>query len=189
MLKDGTSVLIRPIEPEDKHLIELGFAHLSDRSRYFRFLRPIAKLSDKDLDYFTSVGGPDHVAFGALDLTTETVPIGIARYVRLPGEPTAAEIAVTVADSHQGRCLGSLLIGALAACAVMNDLQTFVALVHASNAPMLRLFMELGATVNATRGTERELRIPLYRDPMHYPRTLVGDAVRRAYALSNYSVT
>ena len=184
-LKDGTPVLICRVRPEDKHLLEIGFAHLSERSRYFRFLHPIAKLSDQDLDYLTSVDGAGHLACGALDLTAEPLPIGIARYVRLPEEPAEAEIAATIVDSHQGRGVGSLLIGALAACAVTNGIQTFVAHVHAGNDPMLRLFDKLGATITVFRGAERQLRIPLHRDPAHYPRTPVGDAVRRAYALSN----
>lgn len=184
-LKDGTPVLICRCRPEDKHLLEIGFAHLSDQSRYFRFLRPITKLSDRDLEYLTKTQGSDHIAFGALDLSAEPLPIGIVRYVRLPEEPTAAEIAVTVVDSHQGRGLGSLLIGVLAGYAVINGLQTFVALVLANNEPMLRLFKELGATIPMVGGAERQLRIPLHRDPAHYPRTAVGDAFRRAYALSN----
>ena len=132
----------------------------------------------------TSMHGSDHVAFGAIDITAEPVPIGIGRYVRLPAEPTAAEIAVTVVDSHQKRGLGSLLIGALAASAVMNGLSAFIALVHASNTPMLRLFKELDATVNTMDATEKELRIPLHSDPACYPTTHVGDAMRRAHALS-----
>ncbi len=40
-LRDGTPILIRAVEPEDKHLLEIGFEHLSDRSRYFRFLHTV----------------------------------------------------------------------------------------------------------------------------------------------------
>ena len=183
-LKDHTPVLIRPVQPEDKPLREIDFAHLSDRSHYFRFLRPIARLSDWELDYLTSMHGPDHVAFGAMDITAEPLPVGIGRYVRLPAEPKAAEIAVTVIDSHQKRGLGSLLIGALAASAVMNVMSAFVALVHASNTPMPRLFRELDATVRTIDAAEKELRIPLHTDPACYPRTRVGDVMRCAHTLS-----
>ncbi len=183
-LKDDTPVLIRPVSPEDKHLLEIGFGHLSNRSRYLRFLRPVTGLSDQDLDYLTSTHGSDHVAFGALDLIAKPMPIGIARYIRLPTEPSAAEIAVTVVDDRQNRGLGRLLIGTLAACAVMHCVQTFIACVHACNAPMLRLVKDLDATIAMIEGAEQQWRIPLHRDPADYPRTLVGDAVRHAYELA-----
>lgn len=37
-LKNGASVLVRKVTSTDRHLLEIGFAHLSDRARYFRFL-------------------------------------------------------------------------------------------------------------------------------------------------------
>ena len=181
-LKDGTLVKIRFVRPSDKHLLEVGLAHLSDRSRYFRFLRPVTRLTDEELEYFTATYGDDHVALGALDISTpEAMPVGVARYVRPKDDPERAEIAVTVVDSHQGRGLGTMLVGALAAHAVKHGVREFVALVHADNAAMLRIFHELGAEMVQSYDTEMELSVPLHRDPACYPKTLAGDAARRAY--------
>jgi hypothetical protein len=41
-LRDGSTVLICPIEPEDKETLARGFAALSEDSRYTRFLAPSA---------------------------------------------------------------------------------------------------------------------------------------------------
>ncbi len=46
----------------DRHLLEVGYDHLSDESQYFRFLAARHHLTAKELDVFTSYNGPDHVA-------------------------------------------------------------------------------------------------------------------------------
>ncbi|AUJ63916.1 hypothetical protein B9057_14635 (plasmid) [Aestuarium zhoushanense] len=184
-LRNGGRVLIRPVKPADRHLLEIGFAHLSQASRYFRFLAPKSGLSDRDLDFFTTSHGDDHVAMGALDIDIEpSQPVGIARYVRLPDQRHAAEIAVTVVDSHQGLGLGSVLIGALACQAVAHGVTHFVALIHEDNRKMLHLFDELGARAEAELGGEVEIRFPLHCDPAAYPDTKTGDAVREVYRLA-----
>lgn len=186
-LRNSTKVLVRAVTPDDKHLLEIGFDHLSDRSRYFRFLRPARKLSERERTQFTERNNPDHEAIGALDTNFgPSTPVAIARYVRLPDQPDHAEVAVTVVDSHQGIGLGTLLIGALAKHAEKNAISAFVALVHSENSPMLRLFMELGATVERRDQWEEELQVPIHNDPELYPRTAVGDAVRAVYATASF---
>ena len=91
-MRDGTPILIRTIGPEDKHLMEVGFEHQSDRSRYFRFLHPVAQLSSKQLQDFTAAFDRNHAALAALDVSaSEAAPIGAARYIRMPEETEAAE--------------------------------------------------------------------------------------------------
>lgn len=86
-LKNGVSVLVRDVTSTDRHLLEIGFAHLSGRARYFRFLGAHTPLTEKELDRITAANDPDHVAAGAL-LRCRTIPepIGIARYIRLPDQ-------------------------------------------------------------------------------------------------------
>lgn len=184
-LRDGARVLIRPVLPEDRHLLEIGFEHVSQTSRYIRFLAPKSRLSDRDLDLFTTSHGDDHVAMGALEIDAEPAqPVGIARYVRLSDRRDAAEIAVTVVDDYQGLGLGCILIGALARHAASDGITHFVALVHEDNRKMLHLFKELDAQVESDAGGEVELRIPLHRDPAAYPNTKTGDAFRDVYRLA-----
>lgn len=189
-LRNGAHVLIRPVVPEDRHLLEIGFAHLSQASRYFRFLAPKIRLTGRDLDYFTTTHGDDHVAFGALDLVpVPPIPVGIARYVHLPDRRDTAEIAVTVVDDHQGLGLGCILIGALAWHAASHGVTHFVALVHQDNRKMLHLLNELGARVESGPAEDVRLSIPLHRDPVGYPDMKTGDAVRDVYRLAAVAQT
>ena len=184
-LKDGTPVLIRPIEPADAGLLKLGFSHLSDEARQFRFLRAVPQLSEEDLWFLTHPDHDGHEALGAADLSTEPPePVGVARHVRLPDDPATAEVAVTVVDDHQGRGLGTLLFGLLARVASSKGIDGFVALIHAENSGMRTLLADLGAIRTATHGTEREYRLPLHTDPSRYPDTQAGHAFRAAYRLA-----
>lgn len=183
-LRDGTPILIRPVEPEDKHLLEIGFEHLSDRSRYFRFLHPVAKISERELKNFATHADQDHVAYGVLDLSADQPePIAIARYIRVPGKSDTAEFAVTVVDSHQGRGLGSLLFGTLAAFAVTNGVGIFICVVHIENTPMIKMLRELGAIRQHMESGVAEFLVTLHQDPMLFPDTPTGMSVRRAFEL------
>lgn len=162
-LHDGTRVLLRPITPDDRERLAVGLQRLSPRSRYLRFHTAVDALSDAQLTYLTEVDGHDHVAWIAVDEDHPEVPgVGVARYVRLAGEPTIAEAAVTVADEYQGRGGGTLLLGILAGEARANGIEVFRNYVLAENVAMLEVFDQLGAT--------RELEAPgLYRVDLRLP--------------------
>src|SRR3954454_934 len=74
---------IRPIEPADADLVRSFYGGLSERSRRLRYLVPAAELSDEDLAYFTDVDHRRHEALVALD---DGRMVGVARYVRTPGQ-------------------------------------------------------------------------------------------------------
>lgn len=184
-LKDGGSVLIREVSPKDRHLLEAGFKHLSDRSRFFRFLAPHPDLPNEELDRFAALNNEDHVAIGALsERETPAEPAAIARYARLTDRGNVAEFAVTVIDNHQGRGMGSVLLATLAKFSVENGISEFVGLVHNENKPMLGLLDQLGGVRHLLGGSELEIRFPLYKDPERYPRSRVGDTFRKIYALA-----
>jgi len=67
VLRDGSTVLIRPVRPVDAPLLADGFARLSARSRQLRFLTPKKDLSPTELRYLTDVDHHDHEALGALN--------------------------------------------------------------------------------------------------------------------------
>ncbi len=182
-LRDGTRVLLREARPEDVSLIRLGFAQLSDRSRQFRFLRAMPRLSEDDLSFLAGADGNEVI--GALDLRPDPPePVGLARYVRLPARPETAEVALTVIDSHQGRGLGTLLFGCLAWQARRAGLNGVVALVHHGNRQMRRLLDDLGAAVEDDQGGEIQYLLTLHGDPSGYPATPAGDAFRVAHQLA-----
>ncbi len=158
-LKDGARVLVREVTEDDRHLLQIGFAALSDRTRYFRFLMPHKYLTPAELDQFTATNGWDHVAIGALvDGTQTPEPVGIARYIRLADRPHAAEIAVTIADDYQHQGLGSLLVEVLATFARCDGITEFMALVHRENRSMLGLLAQFGGVQTSLGGTEIDVR-------------------------------
>jgi GNAT superfamily N-acetyltransferase len=144
-LRDGTPVLVRPIRPGDKALLRKGFEHLSEESRFHRFLAPISELGEGMLAYLTEIDYVDHFAWVAVLADDPEEGIGVARYVRLQDDPQIAEAAVTVIDEYQGRGLGSTLLGLLAAQALESGITAFRAYVLEDNAPMRELLEGLGA--------------------------------------------
>lgn len=171
-LKNGASVLVREVTPTDRHLLEIGFAHLSGRARYFRFLGAHKNLSEKELDRFTATNGLDHVAVGAL-LRDGPIPepIGIARYIRLPDQKHVAEIAITIANQYQHQGLGSLLLGVLAKFAKQGRITEFNALVHSENTAMLGLLDQFGGVQTALGGEDIEVTFPVSAISVRVPKS------------------
>ncbi|MEA2169069.1 MAG: hypothetical protein QOF76_2369 [Solirubrobacteraceae bacterium] len=160
-LPDGTEIIVRTVNAEDKALLLAGFEELGDVSRYQRFLSTKKRLSMGELAYFTEVDHAAHEAVGAIDPATGG-GVGIARYIRDEAVPDCAEAAVAVADAWQGRGVGGVLLGALAARARDAGITAFTAALLTSNKPMLALFAKLGdAEIHHDEGQVSVLRVPL----------------------------
>ena len=135
-LDSGERILFRPLEPGDKDLVRAGFEALSRVSRYQRFAMPKAKLTPKELAFYTEVDGVRHFAVGAGRVDENDHPvegIGIARYVSVPEPEATAEIAIVVLDAYQNRGIGTRLFELLLVEAKRNGLQHMVAHVQRSN--------------------------------------------------------
>lgn len=151
LLRDGTSISIRAIRPDDKvRLLDL-FTHLSSRSVYFRFFQSKPRLSDVELQRFTEL---DFVQNAALVATMHESDreqiIGVGHYygVEDDGKPSSrAEVAFEVADAHQGRGIGTLLLEHLAVLARAQGIDTFEAYVLGENNRMLQVFDASGFSV------------------------------------------
>jgi RimJ/RimL family protein N-acetyltransferase len=143
-LPDGTPILIRPIRPDDKPLLENGLRALSRTSVQRRFLSPKTKFSRAELRYLTEVDGWNHVALVA-ESPREPVRrlIGVGRYVRLRDDHEAAEAAIVVADDWQRRGVGSLLADQLGRRARMRGVRRFTATMSSENTAAQRLFARL----------------------------------------------
>ncbi len=144
VLRDGSTVLIRPVCSMDAPLLADGFARLSPQSRWMRFLGAKTSLSAAELRYLTDVDHHDHEAIGALSVA-DGRGVGIARYVRDTNDPRSAEIAVTIVDDWQGRGLGTELLARLSDRARQAGIDRFTALVSTQNAAMAGLLRKLGA--------------------------------------------
>jgi GNAT superfamily N-acetyltransferase len=82
-LAPGIEVLIRPIRPEDRHLLATAFTRLTPQSRYQRFFAPVERLTESDLTYLTEIDHSRHEALVAIDPEDGDL-VGVARYVCLP---------------------------------------------------------------------------------------------------------
>jgi hypothetical protein len=102
-LRDGTTIAVRALVPEDRELIVAAFERLSPRSRFLRFFSPLPRLTSGMLDALMDV---DHVRHVALVAVHDEACIGVVRYVVDGPDPTFADFAITVIDAHQGRGLG-----------------------------------------------------------------------------------
>jgi len=157
-LRDGSRVVIRPIEPGDRQTLADGFERLSLESRYRRFFSPIARLSERDLDYLINVDHHDHEALIAQDANTRQ-GIAVARFVKTAED--VAEAAIVVADDWQGRGLGTQLLEALADRARKEGVTRFEAPVLANNREAIRVLERLGPTQKRLEGTEVALTVEL----------------------------
>ncbi|MEA2418344.1 MAG: hypothetical protein QOE60_550 [Thermoleophilaceae bacterium] len=142
-LRDGEQILVRPIRPEDRDELAAGMQRLSPESRYRRFFSPTSELSPSQLTYLTEVDHHDHEALVA-EQPDSGHGIGVARFVRSKEDDEAAEVAVAVADSWQGRGVATALLGRLTERAREEGVRRFTAEILADNHPMLDLIEELG---------------------------------------------
>ena len=157
-LHDGSLVMIRPIEPDDRAALVEGFERLSPESRYRRFFGPVTQLSERDLEYLTCVDHHDHEALVAVEERTGD-GVGVARFVRTG--PDVAEPAIVVVDDWQGRGAGSRLLDALVERAREEGIWRFEAPVLAYNVDAIHLLEALGHTTRRQHGSEVELTIDL----------------------------
>src|SRR3954463_9727791 len=149
---------IRPIEPSDGDLVRTFYGELSERSRRLRYFVPAAELSDEDLAYFTDVDHKRHEAVVALDDGGRM--IGVARYVRTPGDRESAEVAVVVVDDRQGEGIGTALLDRLTQRARENGIARYTALVSVDNDIVVNALERAGAERTGT-GDQGEIEFAI----------------------------
>lgn len=148
-LQDGTMVALRPVEPDDKPLLEAGMARLSPTSRRLRFMAPVDTLTRAQLAYLTEIDHHNHVAWGVM---VDDQPVAVARMVRLTHDPDAAELAIIVVDEYQRRGIARMLISLMAELARALSIERFVFEALPENDAILRLLAGFGATYGMSEG-------------------------------------
>ena len=146
MLRDGTSVLIRPIRASDAELEREFVERLSRESRRFRFLGEVKSLSPTAIQALVNVDQQRDVALVALIADgAHKREIGVCRY-NARGDGVTCECAVAVSDDWQHRGLGTLLMQELIDIARTRGIECMYSLDIADNAPMRELAAHLGFT-------------------------------------------
>jgi acetyl coenzyme A synthetase (ADP forming)-like protein len=139
VLRDGSTMRLRPPRASDAGELLEFFRSLSDRSLYLRFHGH--PLVDKRL--VEPVLDPDWRERGALIGTHRDRIVALGNYVRLR-DPRRAEAAFSVHDDFQHRGIGTRLLEQLANVAAAVGIEEFLAEVMSENTAMLQVFAGTG---------------------------------------------
>jgi len=144
---DGSSVLIRPIRPEDAEIERQFVASLSPEARYMRFMTTLKELSPEMLARFTRIDYDREMALIAVVTQAgHEIQIAVARYVMQP-DGESCEFAIVVATAWQGRGLGQHLMLLLIELARARGLKSMTGQILSANVRMLSLARAMGFTI------------------------------------------
>ena len=166
-LPDGTRILLRPIEADDKARLTAALGRLSEETIRRRFLAAKPSFSTSELRYLTEVDDHDHLAIAAFLADDPEALVGVARCVRLPTASATglvtAEFAIVVGDPFQGRGLGTLLARELSGAARAAGIRRFAATMLSDNEAVRRLMRTISADLELDRveGGVREVVVDL----------------------------
>jgi acetyl coenzyme A synthetase (ADP forming)-like protein len=153
VLRNGRTLHIRPVRPEDREKLTDFFRGLSPQSihsRFFDMRTPEAAVqhSPVEVDYRRDLG-----LIGEIGNSI----VAIAHYLSSRSRPNIAEASFTIADRLQGLGVGTRLLERLAEWARKNGIDTFEAEVLAENMPMVDVFINSGfeVTRKSDHGTIR----------------------------------
>src|SRR5512136_272185 len=108
-LRDGRSVVIRALRPNDRDGMLAAIGRTSTDSLRRRFFVPKRGFSETELAFFMNIDFDKHVALVAqIDEDGRRVIAGGGRYI-ITG-PDQAELAFVVVDAYQGQGIGSTLL-------------------------------------------------------------------------------
>nr|WP_226995864.1 bifunctional GNAT family N-acetyltransferase/acetate--CoA ligase family protein [Gordonia phthalatica] len=147
LASDGGVVHLRPIVPADADLLVAFHNGLSERTRYMRYFGPTPTLPPREVVRMTTVDYRNRVALLAF-LGDEVIAMGLYEGLAADGKPDSAEVAFVVADDHQGRGLGPVLLEHLAGAAAENGFTRFEAEVLSENPNMVAVFRDAGYQIN-----------------------------------------
>jgi acetyltransferase len=147
-MKDGSSVMIRPIRPEDEPLMVKFHEKLSERSVYLRYFHPL-KLSQRVAhDRLMRICFIDYDREMALvtvrkDEAGNQEIIAVGRVSKLHTS-NEAEVAVLISDQYQRRGLGTELLRRLLEIARNEGIRRVSANMLAENLEMQAVSTKLG---------------------------------------------
>ncbi|HEX2051673.1 MAG TPA: GNAT family N-acetyltransferase [Actinomycetota bacterium] len=143
VLRDGSTIRVRPVRPGDEEALARFLEGLSEQSRWLRFFGSV----DVARAAAWAAGVDYDRRYGLVATTGDDGAIaGHVAYQRAD-ETDRAEVALAIADSMQGRGLGTILLAHLAQAAEGAGVSVFVADVLPQNHRMIEVFRESGFPV------------------------------------------
>jgi RimJ/RimL family protein N-acetyltransferase len=133
------------LERSDSALVGQMFRLLSAQSIYWRFFSPISR---PDL-LQRSVQQLDHRDREAVGAVVGGQLVGIAQYVRRPGD-RQAQLAIVIVDDWQRQGLGTRMVAALAHRAIEEGIDSFAVDIQGDNYGALKLFKRVAPGARLT---------------------------------------
>ena len=162
-LRNGRSLMVRFVEPDDAEALQGYFRSLSVGSRYNRFLGAISELPQTELDHFTHVGEADR--FSVIAVMTidgiETI-VGEARYAFDADD--SFEFGLSIDDRWQGQGVGSALLRNLQCRAAAFSAKRLFGDTLRSNDVMIGLARKSGFAFTASPGDWKVVRFEKHVD-------------------------
>jgi acetyltransferase len=146
-MRDGRTVLLRPIKPEDEPLWLEMFQNFSEESIRFRFFQILKDTPHETRIRYTNIDYDREIAI-VPELTEDGKKriLGVAR-VSLEPDRKTGEIAFIVADPWQGLGLGTKMVDhALEICKDMK-VETLYAIMLPDNIRAINLMRKMGFTI------------------------------------------
>lgn len=144
LLRDGSTLHLRPIKPNDLQALMEFHDRLSPRSVYFRYFSPLPALGEDRAKALVNV---DYDNTFALIGELAGRLVGVARYYRDEKTHNHAEVAFLIEDALQGRGIATRMLDRLAEIARDKNISTFEAYVLGDNRKMMDVFMHTGFAV------------------------------------------
>ena len=147
-LIDQRRIRIRALHSREERPIRVLHARLSPRTRYLRFLSPIATLPDALVRRLAWVDYRRRLAVVAEDEAADGAGgVAVASFSAI--DETTAEVAVVVQDDWQRQGVGTALVSMLLDAAEKRGFDRFVATIAADNSIIRRLLNRFGRVVTS----------------------------------------
>ena len=146
-LKNGTSVLLRPIRPEDEALIVKFHKKLSEntvRQRFFEFMSLDERVAHERL---IRICFPDHDREWAIVAEVDGIIVGVGRLSRVPGT-RYARFTMIIVDEFHNLGLGSQLLKHLVEIAKQENIEMIDSRILTENIGMITICRRLGFTIS-----------------------------------------
>ncbi|MBC8100381.1 MAG: GNAT family N-acetyltransferase, partial [Armatimonadetes bacterium] len=147
--KDGETILIRPIRPEDEPLLVKFHERLSERTVYMRFFSPLnlgQRVAHERLSRIAFIDYNQEMALVPTRMNPESGEpeiLGAGRLIKEHGR-REAEFSLLITDDFQGKGLGRELLARLVGIGRDEGLQRIHGYVLPENTGMLKVCEDLG---------------------------------------------
>jgi acetyltransferase len=141
--RDGGSLVMRPIRPEDEPAHSRFFQHLAPEDLYLRFFSAVRKAPHSQLARFTQIDYDREMAFIAYAPDRQDETLGVVRAVADP-DNKQAEFAIIVRSDVKGQGLGRALLEKMIRYCRGRGTGELMGQVLTENTAMLSLARKLG---------------------------------------------